>query len=52
MHSEDWLVMNRSYDNAAKSPKVKYSAAYFTGRELVFNAEAQGRRVRRDVLGQ
>ena len=27
--------MNRSYDNSAKSPKVKYSAAYSKGRELM-----------------
>ena len=27
--------MNRSYENSAKSQKVKYSAAYSTGRELV-----------------
>ena len=35
--------MNRSCVNLAQSPKVKYSAAYFTMRELVFNAEARNR---------
>ena len=33
MRSNDWLTMNRSYDNLAKSPKVKYLAAYSTGAE-------------------
>lgn len=27
--------MNRSHDNSAQSQKEKYSAAYFTGRELI-----------------
>ena len=27
--------MNRSYDNSAQSPKLKYSAAYSKGRELM-----------------
>ena len=31
--------MNRSYENSAKSPKVKYSAAYFKGRELMLEAQ-------------
>ena len=35
MYPEDWLIMNRSYVISAQSPKVKYSAAYSKGRELM-----------------